>query len=332
MIQRYTNPEMGAIWSDARRYETWLEVELAAADAMADAGIIPRRRRAEMRAKAAFDIARIEEIEAVTQHDVIAFTTAVAEKVGPAARWLHFGLTSSDVIDGGKEGKQPGVMMAEGSTLDGFTITNVGKYDEAIWKKHFDSQGEELGDEEGSVQAEGTTPAIRYSGRDLHRHQLHRSPQWRCRDRRPWQREDEDRPAHHRQPRVPQHGRWDRRGRRGGTDHSGQHLQGEPAGRDRLPQSQPDHHRQPVLSKCPGGNRLREGSKPVMRGNKCFKNRRAGIGIRMEDTAPVVEANECYENEMAGIGCRDGASPILRTTSAARTRWRASGVGTEPSR
>jgi adenylosuccinate lyase len=99
MIQRYTNPEMGAIWSDQRRYETWLEVELAAADAMAEAGLVPREAAAEMRAKGAFDIARIEEIEAITQHDVIAFTTAVAEKVGPAARYLHFGLTSSDVID-----------------------------------------------------------------------------------------------------------------------------------------------------------------------------------------------------------------------------------------
>jgi adenylosuccinate lyase len=74
-------------------------VELAAADAMADAGLVPRAAAAEMRAKAAFDIARIEEIESVTQHDVIAFTTAVAENVGPSARWLHFGLTSSDVID-----------------------------------------------------------------------------------------------------------------------------------------------------------------------------------------------------------------------------------------
>src|SRR3954463_4915056 len=99
MIQRYTHPEMGAIWSDRRRYETWLEVELAAADAMADAGLVPREAAAEMRAKGDFDIARIEEIESVTQHDVIAFTQAVAEKVGPAARYLHFGLTSSDVID-----------------------------------------------------------------------------------------------------------------------------------------------------------------------------------------------------------------------------------------
>jgi adenylosuccinate lyase len=99
MIRRYTNPEMGAIWSEQRRYETWLEVELAAADAMAEAGLIPLDAAWELRAKAAFDIARIEEIEQTTQHDVIAFTTAVAEKVGPAARWLHFGLTSSDVVD-----------------------------------------------------------------------------------------------------------------------------------------------------------------------------------------------------------------------------------------
>jgi adenylosuccinate lyase len=99
MIKRYTNPEMGAIWSDERRYETWLEVELAATDAMAEAGLVPAEAARELRARAAFDIARIDEIEQTTQHDVIAFTTAVAEKVGPAARWLHFGLTSSDVID-----------------------------------------------------------------------------------------------------------------------------------------------------------------------------------------------------------------------------------------
>ena len=99
MIPRYTHPDMGAIWSERRRYETWLEVELAATDAMADAGLVPREAARELRAKAAFDVARIEEIEQTTQHDVIAFTTAVAEHVGPSARWLHFGLTSSDVVD-----------------------------------------------------------------------------------------------------------------------------------------------------------------------------------------------------------------------------------------
>src|SRR5213592_2675845 len=99
MIARYTHPEMGRIWSDQRRYETWLLVETAAAEAMAAAGIVPADAARDIRERGAFDIARIEAIEQVTQHDVIAFTTSVAEHVGPSARWLHFGLTSSDVID-----------------------------------------------------------------------------------------------------------------------------------------------------------------------------------------------------------------------------------------
>jgi adenylosuccinate lyase len=90
---------MGRIWSDQRKYETWLQVELAALDAMARAGIVPSEAARDVRARARFDISRIEEIEQVTQHDVIAFTSAVAEHVGASARWLHFGLTSSDVID-----------------------------------------------------------------------------------------------------------------------------------------------------------------------------------------------------------------------------------------
>ncbi len=99
MIRRYSQPEMSAIWAEQRRFECWLQVELAAADAMAEAGIVPADAARELREKAAFDIARIDEIEQTTQHDLIAFTTAVAERVGPAARWLHFGLTSSDVVD-----------------------------------------------------------------------------------------------------------------------------------------------------------------------------------------------------------------------------------------
>src|SRR4029078_669305 len=109
--------ELARIGSAPRRYETWLEVELAAADAMAEAGLIPREAAAELRAKADFDPRRIEEIEAVTQHDVIAFTTAVAEKVGPAARYLHFGLTSSDVIDTAQA-----VQMREGC---GLIVNNI---------------------------------------------------------------------------------------------------------------------------------------------------------------------------------------------------------------
>ena len=99
MIARYTQKEMGAVWTEQRRYETWLEVELAATATLAERGVVPADDARELSANAAFDIARIDEIEKTTQHDVIAFTTSVAEKVGPAARWLHFGLTSSDVVD-----------------------------------------------------------------------------------------------------------------------------------------------------------------------------------------------------------------------------------------
>jgi adenylosuccinate lyase len=99
MIPRYTHPDMGRLWSDEHRYHTWLLVETAAAEAMADGGLIPRDAARDIKERGAFDLARIEAIEQTTQHDVIAFTTAVAEKVGPAARWLHFGMTSSDVID-----------------------------------------------------------------------------------------------------------------------------------------------------------------------------------------------------------------------------------------
>ncbi|MCC7007273.1 MAG: adenylosuccinate lyase [Acidobacteria bacterium] len=99
MIPRYTHPEMGAVWTETRRYDAWLEVELAATDTLAALGVVPAEDARTLRERAAFDVARIEEIEKTTQHDVIAFTTAVAERVGPAARWLHFGLTSSDVVD-----------------------------------------------------------------------------------------------------------------------------------------------------------------------------------------------------------------------------------------
>jgi adenylosuccinate lyase len=99
MIRRYTHPEMGRIWSEERRFETWLRVEVAAAEAMAEAGLVPAGAARDIRERGGFDIARIDEIEQTTQHDLIAFTTAVAERVGPSARWLHFGLTSSDVVD-----------------------------------------------------------------------------------------------------------------------------------------------------------------------------------------------------------------------------------------
>ena len=99
MIDRYTRPEMGALWTDEHKFRTWLDVELAACAAMAQAGLIPRRDWADIRRKAGFDVKRIREIETDVRHDVIAFLTNVAERVGPAARHVHKGLTSSDVVD-----------------------------------------------------------------------------------------------------------------------------------------------------------------------------------------------------------------------------------------
>ena len=99
MIPRYTHPEIGKIWGDQAKYDTWLRVEVAAAEAMAAAGLIPEDAARELAACAGVSADRVDEIEQTTQHDVIAFTTAVAEQVGPTARWLHYGLTSSDVLD-----------------------------------------------------------------------------------------------------------------------------------------------------------------------------------------------------------------------------------------
>lgn len=99
MIERYTRPEMGALWTDEHRFQTWLEVELAACEAMAKAGRIPQKDWAVIRRKASFDVKRIRKIEAEVRHDVIAFLTNVAEQVGPAARHIHKGMTSSDVVD-----------------------------------------------------------------------------------------------------------------------------------------------------------------------------------------------------------------------------------------
>ena len=99
MISRYTRPEMGRIWSDENKFRMWLKVEVAASETLAEAGIVPKTAAAAIRDKGGFDVQRIHAIEAEVKHDVIAFTTAVAEKVGPQARWLHYGLTSNDVVD-----------------------------------------------------------------------------------------------------------------------------------------------------------------------------------------------------------------------------------------
>jgi adenylosuccinate lyase len=99
MISRYTRPEMGRIWTDQRKYETWLEIELLVCEALSQLGEIPTEAVEEIKEKATFDALRVDEIEKVTKHDVLAFLTNVGESIGPLSRYLHYGLTSRTSTD-----------------------------------------------------------------------------------------------------------------------------------------------------------------------------------------------------------------------------------------
>lgn len=124
MIPRYTLPEMGEVWSDESRFQAWLDVEVAVCDVHAEMGTIPEAEAREIRERAyassvdrAF-VDRVNEIEKITRHDVIAFTTALAERIGPASRFVHYGLTSSDVVDtaNGLVLKRAGAMLVDRAT------------------------------------------------------------------------------------------------------------------------------------------------------------------------------------------------------------------------
>jgi adenylosuccinate lyase len=99
MIERYTLPEMGALWTEQSKFQQWLEVEIAVCEVHAEMGTIPREALEQIKTRASFSVERINEIEKTTNHDVIAFTTNLAENIGDAARFVHYGLTSSDVVD-----------------------------------------------------------------------------------------------------------------------------------------------------------------------------------------------------------------------------------------
>ncbi len=233
------------------------------------------------------------------------------------------------IIDGGNGDMQPGVVMAEDSRIDGFTITNVGAYDDALWKQHFASYGEELGDDEGSVQAEGTRPAVSIQGASCtvtncivhHNGDVGIGILGRLNSTTA--------------PLIT--GNFVFRNMGGGI---GVAEDAEPIIRGNTckqnlragigcRKANPIITNNTCFQNIRAGIGCREGSKPLLRGNKCYRNRRAGIGIRMEGTAPVVEGNECYENEMAGIGCRDGASPILRNNLCSKNKM--AGIGCQDS-
>jgi hypothetical protein len=230
------------------------------------------------------------------------------------------------VIDGGgKEGTEPGVMMAEGSAIDGFTITHVGVYDDNVWKKHFDSHGEELDDDEGSVQAEGTTPAISIHGVNCvvtncivhHNGDVGIGVLGKANTKTA--------------PFITANLVYRNMGGGIGVAEGAEPIIRVNTCKENLRAGIGCRKANPIITdnscfqNIRAGIGCREGSKPVLRGNKCYQNRRAGIGMRMEGTAPVVEGNECYENDMAGIGCRDGASPIIRNNVCHKNKM--AGIG-----
>ena len=99
MIERYTSPQMKLLWSDENKFQKWLDIEILACEAMANVGIIPKSAISKIKKKARFEVKRIEKIEAKTKHDVVAFLTNVAENVGKESKYIHFGMTSSDILD-----------------------------------------------------------------------------------------------------------------------------------------------------------------------------------------------------------------------------------------
>jgi adenylosuccinate lyase len=117
VIERYTRPELGAVWSEQRKLDTWLQVELAVVDALAEHGLVPAEDAAQVRERAAFTVEAVREREQVTDHDVAAFVDVVARSVGEAGRWVHHGLTSSDVLDTalGLQLSQAGLILAAGA-------------------------------------------------------------------------------------------------------------------------------------------------------------------------------------------------------------------------
>src|SRR5438093_10325314 len=135
MIPRYTRPEMAAIWEPQTRFKIWFEIEAHAADALAELGVIPKEAAKTIWAKAGnakFDVARIDEIERETKHDVIAFLTHLAEIVGPEARFVHQGMTSSDILD-----TCFNVQLTRAADI---LIADVEKLLEALRRRAFDQQ------------------------------------------------------------------------------------------------------------------------------------------------------------------------------------------------
>ena len=156
MIERYTRPEMGAVWSEQRKLDTWLEVELAVVDALAQEGTVPAADAAAIRERAAFTVHEVSEREKVTDHDVAAFVDVVAASVGEAGRWVHHGLTSSDVLD-----TAFGLQIAAAGPL---LVTGARAYRDALIRRAREHVATLCVGRTHGIQAEPTTFGVKLAG------------------------------------------------------------------------------------------------------------------------------------------------------------------------
>ncbi|MBA3304599.1 MAG: adenylosuccinate lyase [Thermoleophilaceae bacterium] len=156
MIERYTRPEMGALWSEQRKLDTWLEVELAVVEALAEAGAVPVRDAAAIRKRASFTVEEVKEREKVTDHDVAAFVDVVAASVGGAGRWVHHGLTSSDVLD-----TALGLQIAAAGAL---LVSGARAYRDALIRRAREHAATLCAGRTHGIQAEPTTFGIKLAG------------------------------------------------------------------------------------------------------------------------------------------------------------------------
>lgn len=235
------------------------------------------------------------------------------------------------IIDGGgATGKGPGVLMAEGSTLEGFTITNVGQFNKEVWQKHFDTHGENLKDEEGIAKAGGSTAGISVQVNDaiVKNNIVHHNGSVGIevigKKNEHFMTQIIGNITHHNMG-----------GGIGIAEHSVAIVR-ENICHENLRAGIGCRNANPIImnNRCfknvRAGIGCRESAQPVIRKNICYQNQRAGIGIRMKDTTPIVLENTCYENAMAGIGNRDGASPIIRGNRCYKNKM--AGIGSDGSK
>ena len=155
MIKRYTLPEMGMLWTEENKFRKWLEIEIAACQANSEAGLIPPEALAIIRQKAAFSVERIHELEKVLDHDLIAFTTNLAENIGPEARWLHYGLTSSDIIDTANA-----LLLREAGDL---IISRLQALSDVLRRRAFEFRDTPMAGRTHGVHAEPTTLGLTFA-------------------------------------------------------------------------------------------------------------------------------------------------------------------------